>query len=280
MSFENYSLSVGDFSCTIIEDGGYTGTITEFFPEVNPEEAQTFAREQGYDPAGIKLSSNCMLIDTGHQKIVIDTGVGYSGEGKLLANLDSLDIQPADIDLVIITHAHADHYGGLMDEEGHLVFTNATYVMWQSEWNYWLSDQRLAEIEAESPERAAMLREHLLPIKDRLSLIDESNAEIAPGITAVPAPGHTPGHMAIKIESGDDLLLYVADAVVSPLHMLRLDWVVPFDTNPAQSHVTRVALAEWALANDALVMSYHFVFPGLGRWAKENDRWCWQLHER
>ena len=113
---------------------------------------------------------------------------------------------------------------------------------------------------------------NLPPVRDRLELVD-SETEIVPGIRAVAAPGHTPGHMALVVSSKNEQLLCISDAFLHPAHLEQLEWHSVFDVDPGQLVGTRRRLLEMAVAEDMLVMAFHFAFPGLGKAIKYGNTW-------
>jgi glyoxylase-like metal-dependent hydrolase (beta-lactamase superfamily II) len=140
--------------------------------------------------------------------------------------------------------------------------------MWKSEWEHWIEEAT----KAENPNGPA--RRNLLPIKDKVTLID-SEREIVPGVCAVHAPGHTMGHMAVLVESKDEKLLHTVDAVHHPVQLLHPDWAPSFDVNPEVSTATRRKLFEQAANEKMLMLAYHFAFPGLGYVEKVGDAFKW-----
>jgi glyoxylase-like metal-dependent hydrolase (beta-lactamase superfamily II) len=118
-------------------------------------------------------------------------------------------------------------------------------------------------------------RKNLPPIKRQLNLVD-CEREIVPGIRAVEAQGHTPGHMALAISSGDDQLLVVSDVVLHPIHVEQPDWCASVDFFPEQVEATRRRLLSRAAAEKALVLAFHFPFPGMGHVVQRGEKWQWQ----
>jgi glyoxylase-like metal-dependent hydrolase (beta-lactamase superfamily II) len=114
-----------------------------------------------------------------------------------------------------------------------------------------------------------------LPLKNHLELI-EGEHEIVPGIYAIPAPGHTPGHLALVISSGTEQLLHVADAILDPLYVQHPDWRTVFDLSEAQASRTRAALLDRAAGRNTLVFGFHFPYPGFGRVNRNGNRWSWE----
>ena len=195
-----------------------------------------------------------MLVDTGADGLDPNTG-------RLLRNLQAVGIGTGDIDTVILTHGHPDHIGGNTDAEGKPTFPKARYVMWKEEWNFWTSGQ--AETLDEHEECFAFARKNLLPIQQQLDLIDHE-AEIVPGIRAVAAPGHTSGHMAVAISSKGKQLLCISDAFIHPIHIEHPEWHAAIDMAPEQLMNTRRLLLNKAATEKALMLAFHFPFPGVG----------------
>jgi glyoxylase-like metal-dependent hydrolase (beta-lactamase superfamily II) len=218
------------------------------------------------------------MIDTGKHRILVDTGAGGLAPttGKLLTNLRAEQISPVDIDTVIITHGHPDHLGGNIDKYGKPAFPHARYVIWRDEWDFWTS--RRAEQKLEEHSREILIttaRRNLLPIQGQLDFVDRE-AEIVPGISAVTAPGHTPGLMALVISSKNEQLLCISDAVLHPIHLEQPEWCSVFDVVPESVSMTRQKLLDKAAAEKALVIAFHFPFPGLGHVVRKGKAWQWQ----
>jgi glyoxylase-like metal-dependent hydrolase (beta-lactamase superfamily II) len=220
----------------------------------------------------------CLLVNTGEYHVLIDAGAnGLAPQtGRLLQNLQSGGISPEDIDVVILTHGHPDHIGGITLEDGRLAFTNARYAMRKEEWDFWTSKQ--AEDRLDEHSRGLLLevaRKNLPPIQGQLDLIDRER-EIVPGIHAIAAPGHTPGHMALAISSGGELLLCISDTVLHPIHIEQPEWCALVDLIPDEVVATRRRILSQAGAEKALVMAFHFPFPGLGYISQTGEQWKWQ----
>lgn len=277
MSQEIYEFKIGHFDCMVIQDGSLSGEAQQFFGDVPAAELDQVVSAYGLSAGALEGSYNCLFANTGQQRLLVDAGQGIamSPHGRLLQNLRAAGIQPQTIDLIIITHGHLDHYGGLVDEDGNLIFANARYAMWQSEWE-WATTERLAEVEETNPEYAAAMRQHLLPIQEKLTLIDESTAQIAAGIRAIPAPGHTPAHTALSLQSDNEELLCVADAFIHPIHVEKPAWAFPNDASPAQATNTRQTLNKVAARSSARLLAYHFPFPGLGQVLNTGNGHKWQ----
>jgi len=222
------------------------------------------------------------LVDTGEQLVLVGTGFGpglIPGVGILRENLQREGIAPEDVDVVVITHGHADHIGGNADENGNPVYPNARYVMSQEDWDFW-TDEPLVEQAIPNAEFRGLLldyvRRHLTPLRERFELIDY-DGEIVPGIRSVAAQGHTPGHMTVLIESGEDRFWIAADAALHPIDLLHPDFVGLPDVEPDRMIETRQRLFARMAEEGGLASFFHFdPFPSMGRVVAEGDAWRWQ----
>jgi glyoxylase-like metal-dependent hydrolase (beta-lactamase superfamily II) len=217
------------------------------------------------------------MVNTGKHRVLVDTGADGldSTTGKLFQNLQTHGIRPGNIDTVILTHAHPDHTGGNIDAEGKPAFRKARYVMWKEEWNFWTSGQAESKLDEHGAMLLAFARKNLPPIEPQLDLIDHE-AEIVPGIRAVAAPGHTAGHMAVAISSKGEQLLCISDVVLHPIQLEQPEWCAVVDFLPDQVIATRLRLLKRAAVEKALVLAFHFPFPGLGHVTQKGKSWRWQ----
>lgn len=262
MTAESVQFRVGDFSCVSLPD------VIEMLREVDIENMFTADTERMLAafralPAPLTFCRNILLVDTGDKRVLIDSGMGQSDPndpGYLLDQLQAENITPESIDTVVITHYHQDHIGGLLDNAGNPIFPKARLVVPGQEHDYWMREDILAGLDAPD---AARLRQTFAAYAERLTLMDDT-ADIEPGIHYVPAPGHSPGHRAVHIESGEARLLHIVDTIHMPLQLNALD-SAPFDwQQPDIAMSTRRALLARAESENLLLMAYHFPFPGVG----------------
>lgn len=229
---------------------------------------------------------NVLLIRTGQQQVLIDTGVGrdlYSPPACLLERLQAAGTPRATIDVVILSHADFDHIGGTMDESGNPAFPNARYVLPREEWAFWSGKpKRLQPNAAYDEEFRKMAHDiphtRLAQLRDRLELID-TEVEIVPGIRVIAAPGHTPGYTVIAVSSGNQEFIYIGDLIYDPKDIEKPYWYSVFDFHPEQVVVTRNTVFEQAARQKALLMASHIPFPGLGYVSKREPGWLWQAYD-
>ena len=195
------------------------------------------------------------LVNTGTELVLIDTGL--SGPGTVAA-LAAAGHAPEDVDVVVITHMHGDHIGGLMTD-GALTFPNARHVTGRVEFDHWAGTGN-AGFEA-----------NVRPLADRFAFIEDGQ-EAAPGIRAMGAFGHTPGQLAFVIDSDGRQLAVIADTANHPVWSLaRPDWEVRFDMDRAAAAATRRRLLGMLAAERMPFIGYHMPFPGVGYVASRGD---------
>ena len=281
MNTEIYRFKVGTFECRAVSDGTHAYPyVPAWFVNAPNERLEQVLREHNLDPEQYVSPYSCLVINAGQHRVLVDTGAGTMAPtaGKLILNLQGEGIAPEDIDTVILTHGHLDHIGGNTDNASKPAFPNARYVMWKDEWDFWTSEPSLAELDVPEHIKEELLtfaRNNLPPIQGQLVLVDHET-EIVPGIRAVAAPGHTPGHMAVAISSGSEQLVCISDAALHPIHLEHPDWYAIFDFAPEQTVTTRRQLLNRAAAEKALVHAFHFPFPGLGHVVQKGEGWQWQ----
>lgn len=272
MTSETYTLSLGQFELTMFRDGGGPRTASGFLPSAPQDELERIIQSLNLDPDALDFSLKPILVKVDDQLLLIDTGLGGSA-GNLPMRLQAMGVMPDQINRVIITHGHRDHVGGMVDLDGGFTYPNAEYVIWHSEWEYWTADERLKELAKSNVDVPWRM---LLSQRERVRFLDEQNNEILPGITAIPTPGHTVGHIAVQFESNGEKLLHVADVAHHTFQLLCPQWSPEFDYDKEQAAETRRAVFESAADEGILFSAYHFSFPGVGRIIRHEDVLQWQ----
>jgi len=263
-SFALPSQQIGDLAITAVSDG-YLHANFDFLANIDPADA--FRMQEN---AGIKdhtsIHINCYLVCSGGRTILIDAGAGGFKQwgGRLKTNLLLAGIQPSEIDAILLTHAHPDHVGGLMDASGEAVFPNAELVAHHQEVAFWQDDGNLSR----APERARgnflVARQAFDGYRDRLRTFE--GGEVLPGITAMPLPGHTAGHTGYRLDSGDKSLLVWGDIVHFPqIQVPRPEVSIAFDQDTHLAADTRSKLLDSVASDRLLIAGMHLGEPGFAR---------------
>ncbi|WP_435064490.1 MBL fold metallo-hydrolase [Halobaculum sp. EA56] len=284
----NYELPIGTVECTVVSDGSYAypDPGRAFFANADEDELATVLEGYGIDPASWETYVSpypCLVLRTADHTVLVDTGGGDLGEhtGKLQSNLRAVGVDPAAIDRVLLTHVHPDHVGGTLDADGAPAFPNAQYLVPDREHEFWLTDPDLSELQVPDHVKEAMItfaETNVRPLGEagRLDRLPDGPTEIVPGVRTLPAPGHTPGHVAVEVTSEGETFLYLVDLVIFPAQIERPDWYAAFDLDPTTLVDSRRTLLERAVAEDALVMAQHFPTPGLGHVERTDTAYEWE----
>jgi glyoxylase-like metal-dependent hydrolase (beta-lactamase superfamily II) len=277
----SYRFQVGSIWCTVLSDGYFSYPTRSFFPNADPTELRR-ALETRHLPHETVLSPFvCLLIETGRHVVLVDTGAGGASRttGAVVARLEMAGIQPKDVDTVVLTHVHPDHIGGALTRASLPTFPNARHVLAESEWEFWTAEHiDLSGLTVPENLKSSFVcgaRHCLGGLRHQVELID-GESDIVPGVRALPAPGHTPGHLAVLVGSEGRQFLNMGDAAVHPLHLEHPEWENGFDLDTGQAKATRRALADRAAAGNIPIMAFHFPFPGVGRLAaRPQGGWEW-----
>jgi glyoxylase-like metal-dependent hydrolase (beta-lactamase superfamily II) len=268
-----YRFKLGGFEATVVSDGPlYLGEPQPDIYVGVSKEAFTKAQGDNFLPTdNIAFEQNALVINTGNQVVLFDTGMGSSQlmgptTGRLLGNLKAAGIDPKVIDAVALSHAHPDHCWALLNEGGSRNFPNAQIYMMQADFDFWTDEGKLGQ----EPIKAFVegTRKQLLPIRDRIVFVKDGQ-EFLPGIQAMAAPGHTVGHMIFLISSEGKPLCFAADIAhhhIIPLEQPRLAF--GYDTDGAQGAESRVRVFDMLSSGRIPSITYHFPWPGLGHVAK------------
>ena len=267
-----YHRKIGDIVVTAISDGYLDGNL-EVMRNVDLDKAHQILRE-AFRPAR-RTSVNTFLIHSKGRLAIIDTGSGnylLPTAGFVQRNLAAAGIDAKSIDTVLLTHMHPDHSAGLTEmPSGGLLFPNAELVMHENELPHWFDDGAMAKAD----ERAKKLffqagREQVAPYENRTRLFRQG--EVFPGVTAVPSHGHTPGHTAYLVASGNDQLMIWGDTVHVPeVQTAFPDAGMGFDTDLAMAAASRKRMFDRVSADRVLVAGMHLHFPAFARLSRRGE---------
>jgi glyoxylase-like metal-dependent hydrolase (beta-lactamase superfamily II) len=243
MASNTKSFSVGDIQCIAISDGTFSYPANWVFSNVAQEELEDSLRDRDLPSDQVVTPYTCLLLKTGKYRVLIDTGADGMAPttGELPKRLQAEGITPEEITTVILTHGHPDHIGGVLDANQKPAFPNARYVMSKTEWNFWTGDPNLNSTGLNDHLKELLIncaRTNLPPLEERIELLD-GEKEVVPGVYAIPAPGHTPGHFALVVSSSNKQLLHMSDAVLHPMNLEYPAWRNVFDLNEDTAVTTR-----------------------------------------
>ncbi len=246
---------VGEFEVTTILAGTAAREDAQSIFGMNvPAETFDAVSEQNFLPTDtMRFFFTPTLVNTGSELILFDAGLNAAATTGALA---SAGYTPDQVDVLVLTHMHGDHIGGLM-REGAPTFANARYVTGEAEFDYWAS--------AENDGFEANVR----PLADQMTFIG-NGADVVTGVTGLAAFGHTPGHMVFRLESEGEGLVIFADLANHPVWSLaRPDWEVRFDADKEAAAAARRNILGMIAADRVPAVGYHMPFPAVGYVAPE-----------
>lgn len=274
-------ITLGNIEITALNDWeGPFYPADQLFPAVSASQWEPYRQrfpETFADSTRAYSRFGVYLLRLGHTTILVDTGIGpepspvlQGGHGHLLAEHAGQHLHPEEIDIVFLTHAHADHVGWNIAPNGRPTFPKARYIMSTSEWEA-----------AHRPDALALfgpcIQQSVTPLKD-LGVLELLTGEQA--ITAecrtLPTPGHTSGHTSLLVSAGEQQILVGGDAFSTPAQITENDWVIVNDMQPVQATETRKWLAE-KMHRERIVSAWsHFPGTGIGHIVAQSGHLYWQ----
>ncbi|WP_425045126.1 MBL fold metallo-hydrolase [Primorskyibacter sp. S87] len=249
------TFKLGGMSVTTLLDGNFPRDgVREIFGGGASEEEFAQVSAENFIPADVtQFYFTPTLIDSGSELVLFDTGLG---KGGIQAALAEAGVTPEAIDVVVLTHMHPDHIGGMMTD-GSPSFPNARYVTASTEYDFWAAmdaGNRVGDLVAKN----------VTPLAEKMSFIKDGG-EVAPGITAMAAFGHTPGHMTYMVESDGQQLVLTADLANHYVwSFARPDWEVKFDMDKVAATASRRKVLGMLAADKVPMIGYHMPFPAAG----------------
>ena len=259
----------GGVEILTLSDGNLTLPADFIFGPMPKDELATILARFDMDPsAPLTPPCNITLLRHGDTLALFDAGSGTGFQSSVGALPDALAaawIDPLDITHVIFTHGHPDHLWGALDDFDEALFANATHMMGQTEFDYWMDDATVASIGEERASFAVGAKRRLEILADDMVLFADGEA-VLPGVTAQLTPGHTPGHMAFVIGQGADAVIVLGDAIGNGhIAFARPEWTSGSDQDPEMAAATRATLFAQITAEDMAVIGFHLPGGGIGR---------------
>lgn len=260
-----YHRRIGDILVTALSDG-YLDAPYEIFQNADAAEVDA-ALGDSFRRTPPRISVNCFLIRHGGRVALVDTGSAATMGptlGRLPETMAAAGAALDDVDTVLLTHMHPDHSNGLTNPAGERQFRNAEIVVSDADLKHWNDDGAMARAtERQRTRYFESARFQIAPYMDRLK---DARGEVFPGVTAIAAPGHTPGHTAYLVSSGEESLLIWGDVCHVPeVQLRRPEVTMVFDSDLQQAAATRRRILDMTAADKQLVAGMHLHFPGFAR---------------
>lgn len=267
-----YRYRVGDMEVTAIHDGVAARPLDGFIKNAPLADVKQALADAFLPDDKLTITFTTLVLNTGGKLVLLDTGNGDLGAataGTWMSNFRAAGFDPANVDQVVISHFHGDHINGLRLKDGTAMFPRAELLVPAPEWAYWMDDAKMAAAPDGLKPNFANVRRVFGPVAGDVRRY-EWGREVAPGVTAIEAPGHTPGHTAFAITSGNGRLMAMSDTTNHPALFVRNpDWSAVFDMDGDQARATRRRLLDMAATERMQVAFYHAPFPATGHIAKE-----------
>ena len=262
------SRKVGAIEVKIVSDGVLHVPLSFSLPDTPLADAAALFKAHGLPEAGTPSQTNVVLVKTGDELVLIDAGSGPNFQptaGKLQENLEAAGIAPDKITKIVFTHAHADHLWGVIDDfdDGDR-FPNARYIISAPEWDFW-TDPNTADTVPDWLKGMALGTVRILKkIEDKIER-RKAGDSLAPGLTYVSTPGHTPGHMAVLVESQGQRLMIGGDVLANTaLSFARPEWRIGSDFDRDLAVTTRRRLLDQLVMDKMPLVGFHLAWPGFG----------------
>lgn len=276
-----YRMKIGAHDALVLNDGGAAFPVGAAWPSAPAEPVQQVLDTAFLPKQEVRLPFNVLLVKIGSELVLVDTGCGNlygPAGGRLAENLAAAGVKPEQVTMLILTHAHGDHHGGLVDPiSKQPVFRNAKHFINRAEHDFWMGNN--PDLSAQLIDDATRkqfvqgAQSALGALKGKWQFIKPGD-KLLDGLEIVDAPGHTPGHIALLVSSGSDQLLHFVDTAHHyEVSMNRPQEIFFGDAQPPVAIATRRKLLDRAAADKLRVMGAHMPFPALGHVRSQNGHY-------
>jgi len=269
-----YRYKVGDFEVTALNEGVVRNAtpanmaVNKTLPDVQKALGDAFL------PTDHVINQfNTIVVNTGKNLVLIDSGFGDNGPptgNNLLGNMSAAGIDPKNIDTILVSHFHGDHISGIRAKGGAANYPNAEIMVPSGEWQFWNDASNQAKVIDNFKPGFANVKRVFDPVAKDVKQF-EHGKELVPGITAVDSRGHSPGHTAFLVASGNGKLLVTSDTVNHQILIRNPEWSLWADMDAAMAVTARKRLLDMAATDKIQISAYHLPFPSTGFISKRGD---------
>lgn len=272
----------GTLNLLVVTDGDVEYDNNCFAPGVPPTELKQLRDKQSSVSTHFMLPHNILVFTSPDRVIMVDAGNGDKagpGAGKLVVNLRAAGISPDNLTDIVLTHAHPDHFNGLIRNSGQLAFPNAKIHLHQKEFDFWQDNHADFSKSKSSVASLRSLQQEVQfffsQISGRLQLFN-TDEPLFDFLQPLLTPGHTPGHCMFTITSGTEKFIHMADIFHDEIVLFaKPEWGTIFDIDFDLAARTRQTILEEFAASKQRVFGYHLPWPGFGYIEKHNDVFKW-----
>jgi glyoxylase-like metal-dependent hydrolase (beta-lactamase superfamily II) len=273
-----YTKKVGNKEITVISDGSLYFPNSFFAQEANEGDLQKIQTNNRFDSDTLATQVNALAIQDSNGLTLVDVGTSkgiYDTVGSFLENFNKAGFSVNEVKRIVLTHLHFDHFGYLFDKEGNAIFPNAEIILSEAEYNFWNNGTpNLSNVTADQGTKDFFIsaaKEVIKNMKKQFT-VRNNGQEVAPGLSMIAAPGHTPGHFAVEMDG----FVYLADTFVHPwLHLPHPEWSSKADVDPKSVKASRKRILDKVSNENLLVAGAHTNFPGFGRISKNGKGYDW-----
>ena len=270
-----YRYKIGEIEVTAVHVGHFFAPLERVAPGIAEADIKRALADVALPQDRVLWPITSLVLNFGNRLVLVDSGIGDMGGPTLqswMPNFRAAGFDPANVDTIIVSHFHGDHINGIRLKDGTAMFPKAEIMVPAKEWDFWTADGRETQLPEAARRNVANTKRVFGPLGANITRF-EWDKEIIPGVTAIGAPGHTPGHTGFAVTSGNARLLVVSDAIGKPqVYARNPDWPAGFDMDGEQGKQTRRRLLEMAASERMQVAMYHADFPATGYFVEDAKR--------